>query len=100
VETACAKQGARAQRRFPLAAHAQTTFVRCKIAASLDGATAMANGENRWITSEAARNDVQRLRARSSAIVTGIGTALHDDPQLTVRLRSGAWVPAPRRARW
>lgn len=61
-------------------------YVRNKLAMSLDGRTAMANGESKWITSEAARLDVQRLRARSSAIVTGVGTVLADDPALTVRL--------------
>ncbi len=61
-------------------------YVRCKLAASLDGRTAMASGESRWITSEAARRDVQLLRARSSAIVTGVGTLLADDPSLNVRL--------------
>ncbi len=61
-------------------------FVRCKLAASLDGRTAMASGESRWITSEAARRDVQWLRARSSAIVTGIGTVLADDPSMNVRV--------------
>jgi diaminohydroxyphosphoribosylaminopyrimidine deaminase/5-amino-6-(5-phosphoribosylamino)uracil reductase len=60
-------------------------WVTVKIASSLDGRVALANGESRWITSEAARHDVQRLRARSSAIVTGINTVLADDPQLTVR---------------
>jgi diaminohydroxyphosphoribosylaminopyrimidine deaminase / 5-amino-6-(5-phosphoribosylamino)uracil reductase len=60
--------------------------VRCKLAASLDGRTAMASGESQWITSEAARRDVQRLRAGSSAILTGIGTLLADDPSLNVRL--------------
>jgi diaminohydroxyphosphoribosylaminopyrimidine deaminase/5-amino-6-(5-phosphoribosylamino)uracil reductase len=60
-------------------------FVRLKIAASLDGATAMADGESRWISDEAARADVQRLRAACGAIVTGIGTVLADDPLLTVR---------------
>lgn len=60
-------------------------FVRSKIAASLDGRTALANGESRWITGAAARSDVQRLRARSSAILTGIGTVLRDDPSLNVR---------------
>lgn len=62
-------------------------WVTVKIASSLDGRVALANGESRWITSEAARHDVQRLRARSSAIVTGINTVLTDDPQLTVRSR-------------
>lgn len=61
-------------------------YVRCKLAASLDGRTAMASGESRWITSDAARRDVQRLRAGSSAILTGIGTLLADDPNLNVRL--------------
>lgn len=56
-----------------------------KIAASLDGRVALANGASRWITGEAARADVQRLRAASSAVVTGIETVLSDDPQLTVR---------------
>lgn len=53
---------------------------------SLDGRTAMASGESRWITGEDARRDVHRWRARSSAIVTGIGTLLADDPALTARI--------------
>jgi diaminohydroxyphosphoribosylaminopyrimidine deaminase/5-amino-6-(5-phosphoribosylamino)uracil reductase len=60
-------------------------YVRVKFGASLDGRTALANGESKWITGEAARADVQRLRARSSAILTGVGTVLADDPSLTVR---------------
>jgi diaminohydroxyphosphoribosylaminopyrimidine deaminase/5-amino-6-(5-phosphoribosylamino)uracil reductase len=60
-------------------------FVRLKVAASLDGAIAMNDGESQWITGPAARDDVQRLRARSGAIMTGIGTVLADDPSLTVR---------------
>lgn len=64
-------------------------YVRCKLAMSLDGRTAMASGESKWITGEHARADVQRLRARSSAIVTGIGTVLADDPALTARLPEG-----------
>lgn len=60
-------------------------LVRCKLAMSLDGRTAMANGESQWITGEAARDDVQQLRAQSCAIITGIGTILSDDPALTVR---------------
>ncbi|MGD2053780.1 MAG: bifunctional diaminohydroxyphosphoribosylaminopyrimidine deaminase/5-amino-6-(5-phosphoribosylamino)uracil reductase RibD [Gammaproteobacteria bacterium] len=63
-------------------------FVRVKLAMSLDGRTAMASGESQWITGEAARSDVQRLRARSSVIMTGIDTVLHDDPSLNVRLTS------------
>ena len=61
-------------------------FVRIKMAMSLDGRTAMASGESQWITAEAARNDVQRLRARSSVILTGVDTVIHDNPSLNVRL--------------
>jgi diaminohydroxyphosphoribosylaminopyrimidine deaminase/5-amino-6-(5-phosphoribosylamino)uracil reductase len=68
-------------------------WVRCKLAMSLDGRTAMENGESRWITGAAARRDVHRLRARSSAIMTGIGTVLADDPSLTVRLEEDGDVP-------
>ena len=60
-------------------------YVRLKIAQSLDGRTAMANGESKWITSAQARRDVQYWRARSGAIVTGVGTVLLDDPALSVR---------------
>lgn len=60
-------------------------FVRLKMASSLDGSTAMADGESQWITGEAARNDVQRLRASSAAVMVGSGTVLADDPSLTVR---------------
>lgn len=61
-------------------------YVRCKLAMSLDGRTAMASGESQWITGEAARCDVHRLRARSAAMLTGIATVLADDPSLTARL--------------
>ena len=60
-------------------------FVRCKLAMSLDGRTAMASGDSRWITDAPARADVQRLRARSSVVMMGIGTVLADDPLCTVR---------------
>jgi len=56
-----------------------------KIACSLDGSIAMADGQSQWITGEDARADVQRLRANSGAVMTGIGTVLADDPSLTVR---------------
>ena len=61
-------------------------YVRLKLAMSLDGRTAMASGESKWITSAAAREDVQRLRAQSCAIITGVGTVLADDPSMNVRL--------------
>lgn len=60
-------------------------WLRLKIAASLDGKTALNNGVSQWITGAAARRDVHRLRARSCAVLTGIGTVLADDPMLNVR---------------
>jgi diaminohydroxyphosphoribosylaminopyrimidine deaminase/5-amino-6-(5-phosphoribosylamino)uracil reductase len=60
-------------------------WVTLKLGASLDGRSALANGTSKWITGEKARADVQGLRARASAIVTGSGTVLADDPMLTVR---------------
>jgi diaminohydroxyphosphoribosylaminopyrimidine deaminase/5-amino-6-(5-phosphoribosylamino)uracil reductase len=60
-------------------------FVRLKIAASLDGKTALANGISKWITSEAARADAHHWRARASAVLTGIGTVIADDPMMNVR---------------
>lgn len=68
-------------------------YVRGKMAMSLDGRTAMASGESQWITGEAARRDVHRLRARSAAILTGIGTVLADDPALTARLEGDISQP-------
>jgi diaminohydroxyphosphoribosylaminopyrimidine deaminase/5-amino-6-(5-phosphoribosylamino)uracil reductase len=69
-------------------------WLRIKSAASLDGRIALANGESQWITGEAARRDVHALRARSCAMLTGIGTVLRDDPELTVR-----HVPCERQPR-
>jgi diaminohydroxyphosphoribosylaminopyrimidine deaminase/5-amino-6-(5-phosphoribosylamino)uracil reductase len=60
-------------------------WVRLKTASSLDGKTALLNGESKWITGPAARADVQRWRARSCVILTGVGTVLADDPQMNVR---------------
>ncbi len=72
-------------------------WVRVKLGMSLDGRTALASGESKWITSDASRADVMRWRARSGAILTGIGTVLADDPKLTVRLPGGeAFVPPLR----
>ena len=75
-------------------------WVRIKVAASLDGRTAMASGESQWITSREARADVQYWRARSCAVVSGIGTVLADDPQLNVRdesFRRGGVIRQPLR---
>jgi diaminohydroxyphosphoribosylaminopyrimidine deaminase/5-amino-6-(5-phosphoribosylamino)uracil reductase len=66
-------------------------WLRLKVAASLDGFTALANGQSQWITSEAARTDGHAWRARAGALLTGIGTVLQDNPRLDVRL-----VPTPR----
>ena len=63
-------------------------WVRVKLAASLDGRTALASGDSKWITSAQAREDVQRYRARADCILTGIGTVLADNPRMTVRLNS------------
>ena len=77
-------------------------WVRIKSAVSLDGRTGLANGDSKWITGEESRLDVQRWRARSSAILTGIGTVLADDPSMNARV-SGA-VKQPLRiiadSRW
>jgi diaminohydroxyphosphoribosylaminopyrimidine deaminase/5-amino-6-(5-phosphoribosylamino)uracil reductase len=69
-------------------------WLRVKAASSLDGRIALSGGESRWITGEEARRDVHRLRARSCAMLTGIGTVLADDPELTVR-----HVPCTRQPR-
>ncbi len=61
-------------------------FVQLKIAMSLDGHTAMANGESQWITSQQAREDVHRLRLEAGAVLTGIDTVLADDPKMTARI--------------
>ncbi|MFZ1386228.1 MAG: bifunctional diaminohydroxyphosphoribosylaminopyrimidine deaminase/5-amino-6-(5-phosphoribosylamino)uracil reductase RibD [Thiolinea sp.] len=71
---------------FVSAMERKRPFVRIKMAMSLDGRTAMASGESVWITSEAARRDVQFWRAQAGAILTGIDTVLMDQPQLNVRL--------------
>lgn len=71
-------------------------WVRVKLATSLDGRTGMADGTSKWITGPAAREDVQRWRARAGAILTGAGTVLADDPMLTVRLADVAVQPPLR----
>lgn len=68
-------------------------WVRIKLAQSLDGRTALANGQSQWISSAASRSDVQRWRARSGALMTGVGTLLADDPSLNVRLEEASLQP-------
>jgi len=72
-------------------------YVRLKMAMTLDARTAPATAGQLWISGEAARADVQTLRARSSAVLTGSGTVRTDDPRLDVRLNYGAWVRQPLR---
>ncbi len=68
-------------------------YVRSKIAASLDGRTALSNGESQWITGDAARQDVQLWRAQSCVILTGIGTVIADNPSMVVRLTNTTRQP-------
>jgi len=68
-------------------------WVRVKLGASLDGRTALANGQSRWITGPAARQDAQRFRARSSVVLSGSGTVLADDPALNVRVEGATRQP-------
>ncbi|MGV8942464.1 bifunctional diaminohydroxyphosphoribosylaminopyrimidine deaminase/5-amino-6-(5-phosphoribosylamino)uracil reductase RibD, partial [Thermomonas sp.] len=72
-------------------------WLRVKLATSLDGRTALASGDSKWISSEASRHDVHRWRARSGALLTGAGTVLVDDPRLTVRLQDNADFIPPLR---
>ena len=102
VQTGLLEQAARALNPgFEKRMRGGLPYVRCKLAASLDGRTAMASGESRWITSADARRDVHRIRARSSAVVTGIGTLLADDPSMNVRLGAdefpALWPDEPAR---
>ena len=81
----CEAEAATLNRGFLKAMAIGLPYVRLKVASSLDGRTAMASGESKWITGTAARQDVQHWRAISSAVITGIGTVLADDCQLNVR---------------
>lgn len=81
----CEKQAYQLNRGFLKAMKTGLPYVNLKVASSLDGRTAMFTGESKWITCEESREDVQRLRAKSSAIITGSGTILHDNPSLNVR---------------
>ena len=85
ITDVCTAQAQTQNKGFLKAMATGMPYVRLKIASSLDGRTAMASGESKWITGEAARQDVQHWRAISGAVITGIDTVLADDPQLNVR---------------
>ena len=98
VETGLLETQARALNRgFVSRLERGRPWVRCKLAATLDGRTATAAGESRWITGEAARADVHRLRAQASAVLTGIGTVLADDPRLDARVEDAECLAPPMR---
>jgi diaminohydroxyphosphoribosylaminopyrimidine deaminase / 5-amino-6-(5-phosphoribosylamino)uracil reductase len=98
VETGLMREAARELNRgFFSRIERNRPWVRVKLAMSLDGRTALPNGESKWITSEAARADVQFWRARSSAILTGSGTVRADNPRLTVRLAQNSEFRPPLR---
>lgn len=84
----CEAQARQLNRGFIQRMQTGRPFVTLKLATSLDGRVAMRSGESTWITSQAARKDVHRLRLENCAIVTGINTVLADDPRMTVRLSS------------
>lgn len=79
------EQAMRLNKGFILRMQHQRPYVYCKLAMSLDGRTAMGSGESQWITSKAARLDVQRLRGQCGAIITGCGTVIKDEPSMQVR---------------
>ena len=81
----CEEEAKQLNRGFLKAMSIGLPYVRLKVASSLDGRTAMASGESKWITGAEARLDVQHWRAISGAVVTGIETVLADDPELNVR---------------
>ena len=83
-----ARQAEKLNRGFVSRMTRSRPWVRSKLAISLDGRTALANGVSKWISDDAARRDAHLWRARSSAVVTGIGTVLADDPTLNVRLEA------------
>ena len=81
----CTEQAEQLNLGFLKSMRNKMPYVRLKIASSLDGKTAMASGESKWITGPAAREDVQKLRALSGAIITGSQTVIEDNPSLNVR---------------
>ena len=98
VETGLLETRARALNRgFVSRCERGRPWIRCKLAATLDGRTATAAGESQWITGAEARADVHRLRAQASAVLTGIGTLLADDPRLDARVDGTDSVTQPMR---
>jgi diaminohydroxyphosphoribosylaminopyrimidine deaminase/5-amino-6-(5-phosphoribosylamino)uracil reductase len=86
VEIGLMESAAREQlRAFLTRVKRHRPWLTLKVATSLDGKTALANGQSKWITSTEARRDVHRMRAEACAVMTGIGTLINDDPQLNVR---------------
>lgn len=81
----CEDEAKALNKGFLMAMATKKPYVRLKMAMSLDGKIAMSNGESKWITGEEAREDVQKLRAKSGAIITGSGTIIADNPLLNVR---------------
>lgn len=90
-------EAARLNRGFVSRFERGRPWVRCKLAATLDGRTATATGESHWITGEASRSDVHQLRAQASAVLTGIGTLLADDPRLDARVEQDICLTPPMR---
>ena len=98
VETGLMEAGARELNRgFVSRMVRGRPWLRVKLATSLDGRSALASGDSKWISCEASRLDVHRWRARSGALLTGAGTVLADDPSLTVRLPDGEDFVPPLR---
>jgi diaminohydroxyphosphoribosylaminopyrimidine deaminase / 5-amino-6-(5-phosphoribosylamino)uracil reductase len=98
VETGLMEAQARALNRgFLSRIERGRPWLRIKLATSIDGRSALASGESKWISGEPARLDVQRWRARAGALLTGAGTVLIDDPQLTVRMEEDADFIPPLR---
>ena len=98
VETGLLETRARALNRgFVSRIERGRPWVRCKLAATMDGRTATAAGESQWITGAQARSDVHRLRAQAGAVLTGIGTVLADDPRLDARLEDAQCLAQPIR---
>lgn len=89
VSAVCEAEAEALNQSFLFAMRHRRPYVWLKMASSLDGKTAMANGESQWITGPESRLEVHRLRARAGAIITGIGTVQADNPSLTVRLPAG-----------